>query len=67
MTSKKRSKHKDKNSSTNNVDDFIKVIKNKLFVQRQTIEDLSNKVSSLDINIIEDQSDLVMRRNGKLS
>ena len=58
--------HKEKTLCTDNVDEFIKRVQKRLFVQQQIVDEITNKVSSLDINSIEDkeQRSLVTKRNG---
>ena len=69
MKLQKSCKHEEKTLCTENLDEFIKTIKNRLLVQQQTIDEIANKVSSLDISSIEEKGlrGLVTKRNGMFS
>ena len=69
MKSQKHCKHKEKPLCTKNLDEFIQTIKNRLFVQQQTIDEIVNKVSSLGISSIKEKQlrGLVTKRNGMFS
>ena len=69
MKSQKNCKHKEKPLCSENLDEFIETIKDRLFVQQQTIDEIANKVSSLSISSIKNKQlrGLVTKRNGMFS